>query len=182
MPKLIVKAGEKIDAKDHALYFDYMFGQNGVMNKGNKLDMTVQSANQVKIKDGIVVIQGRPILVYPNEVVDVTIESGTQGMKRNDIVVAEFKKESSVDSFSFKALKGTPNASNPIDPQLTQQDTLSSGTVFQLPLYRIRLNGINIESTDDLRTYIPTVYDVIKPVKFESGFLTVEIPDSITYK
>lgn len=182
MSKLIVKASEKIDAKDHAIYFDYLFGQNGVMNKGNKLEMSVESANQVKIKDGIVVVQGRPILIYPNEVIDVTIESGTQGMKRNDLIVAEFKKESSVDSYSFKAIKGTPSASNPVDPSLTQQDTLSSGTIFQLPLYRIRLNGINIESTDDLRTYIPTIYDVIKPIQYENGFLTVEIPDTITYQ
>lgn len=182
MSKLIVKNNQNIEAKDHAIYFDYLFGKNGVMNKGNRLDMTVQSSNLVKLKDGIVVVQGRPFLIYPNEVVDVTIESGTQGMKRNDLIVAEFKKESSIDSFSFKALKGTPNASNPVDPQLTQQDTLSSGTVFQLPLFRIRLNGINVESTDDLRIFIPSMNDTVKALSYEGGILTVEIPDNISYK
>lgn len=109
-------------------------------------------------------------------------KSGTQNMKRNDLIVAEFSKTSDADVFTFKAIKGTPNASNPVDPQLTQQDTLSSGTVFQLPLFRIRLNGINIESTDDLRTFIPSMNDTVKALSYKDGVLTVEIPDSITYK
>lgn len=182
MSKLIVKNNQNIEAKDHAIYFDYMFGKNGVMNKGNRLDMTVQSSNLVKLKDGIVVVQGRPFLIYPNEVVDVSIESGTQNMKRNDLIVAEFSKTSDADVFSFKAIKGTPNASNPVDPQLVQQDTLSSGTVFQLPLFRIRLNGINVESTDDLRIFIPSMNDTVKALSYEGGILTVEIPDNISYK
>ena len=182
MSKLIVKNNQNIEAKDHAIYFDYLFGKNGVMNRGNRLDMTVQSSNLVKLKDGIVVVQGRPFLIYPNEVVDVPIESGTQNMKRNDLIVAEFSKTSDADIFSFKAIKGTPSASNPVDPQLTQQDTLSSGTVFQLPLFRIRLNGINVESTDDLRIFIPSMNDTVKALSYEGGILTVEIPDNISYK
>ena len=181
MSKLIVKSNENIEAKDHAIYFDYMFGQNGVMNKGNKLDLLIQSANQVDLKDGVVVIQGRPVLIYPNEVINVTVESGTQGMKRNDLVIVEFRKEGSTETYALKTIKGTPDASNPVDPTLTQQDTLSSGTVFQLPLYRIRLNGINIESTDDLRVFIPSINDTVKALSFDNGFLTVEIPDEITY-
>ena len=54
MAKLIVKTGQEVEARDHALFFDGIFRENGVMNRGNKLELTTQTANLVKIKDGIV--------------------------------------------------------------------------------------------------------------------------------
>ena len=105
-----------------------------------------------------------------------SIDNGTQNMKRNDIIVAEFTNVDGVQTMTIKAVKGTAGA-NATDPVLTQQDTLDAGTTYQLPLYRIRLNGINIEGTDDLRTYInnlnsaPQVVDVTDEyVEFEINY------------
>ena len=179
MAKLIVKTGQEVEARDHALFFDGIFRENGVMNRGNKLELTTQTANLVKIKDGIVVIQGWPYIIYPGEVIDVAIENGTQNMKRNDIVVAEFTNIDGAQTMTIKAIKGAPSETTAVDPVLTQQDTLDAGTTYQLPLYRIRLNGINIDGTDDLRVYITSINDTVKAIKYESGILTVEIPDTI---
>lgn len=174
MGKLIVRTGEEITSQDHALFFDAEFGCSGVMDRGKKLLLTVASANSIKIADGIVVIQGRPYVIYPNELVTLTVENGTQNMKRNDLVVAEFSKDSSSETFSFKVIKGTAVASNPVDPSISQQDTLTSGTRYQLPLYRIRLNGINIEGTDDLRTYIPSLHKTMQVISETDDYVEVE--------
>ena len=72
-------------------------------------------------------------------------------------------------------IKGTPVASNPVDPTLTQQDTLSSGTTFQLPLYRVKLNGINIEGVDDLRTYINNLNNAPQVVDVTDEYVEFEI-------
>lgn len=174
MGKLIVNTGEQITAHDHALFFDAEFGRSGVMDHGKKLELNVASANSIKISDGIVIIQGRPYIVYPNEIVTLAVENGMQNMKRNDLVVAEFTRDSSSETFSFKVIKGTAVASNPVDPSISQQDTLTSGTRYQLPLYRIRLNGINIEGTDDLRTYIPSLHKTMQVVSETDEFIEVE--------
>lgn len=174
MAKLIVKEKEKIEAKDHALYFDALAGSNGVLDTGNKLNITVASANTIKLNDGIIQIQGRPYIVYPNEVITLTVENGTQNMKRRDLVIAEFTKTSSAETVQFKVIKGTPTSGNAIDPTLIQQDTLASGTTYQFPLYRVRLNGINIEGTDDLRTYIPSMKKSMQFIRETDDYVEIE--------
>lgn len=175
MAKLIVKTGQEVEARDHALFFDGIFRGNGVMHRGNELELTTQTANLIKIKDGIVVVQGWPYIIYPGEVIDVSIDNGTQNMKRNDIVVAEFTNVDGVQTMTIKAIKGTPNETTAADPVLTQQDTLDAGTTYQLPLYRIRLNGINIEGTDDLRTFVNNLNSAPQVVDVTDEYVEMEI-------
>lgn len=174
MGKLIVKTGESITARDHALFFDAYAGCSGIMDQGNKLDITVATANSVKLADGIVMIQGRPYIVYPNEIISLTVENGTQNMKRNDLVVAEIVKESSSENFSFAVIKGTEASANPSDPILIQQDTLGSGTRYQLPLFRVRLDGINMEGTDDLRVYVPSLFNALRVISETDDYVEVD--------
>lgn len=174
MAKLIVKTGQEVEARDHALFFDGFFRGNGVMHRGNELELTTQTANLVNIKDGIVVVQGWPYIIYPGEVIDVAIDNGTQNMKRNDIVVAEFTNVDGVQTMTIKAVKGIAGA-NATDPVLTQQDTLDAGTKYQLPLYRIRLNGINIEGTDDLRTFVNNLNNAPQVVDVTDEYVEFEI-------
>lgn len=174
--------GNTIAAKDDAFLYHLISGKSGVFNYGNKLSYQTVSANLIKIKDGMAQLQGRNFIIYPSETVDVKVESGTQGNKRNDIIVLEFTKTSSNESIEIKCIKGTPSTGNATDPKITQQDTLASGTTYQLPLYRVKLNGINVEGVDDLRVFIPSMNDTVKALSYTDGVLTVEIPDSITYK
>lgn len=174
-------SGVEVTSRDDALFYNSLIGKNGIYNYGNRLEHQIISANKINIKDGIIHVQGRNYVIYPNEVQALTIDNGTQGVKRYDLIVFEIVKSSSSETLSLKVIKGTPST-QPKDPELTQQDTLSSGLKYQFPLYRIKLNGIAIEGVDDLRTYIPSMNDTVKALKYESGILTVEIPDNITYK
>lgn len=178
MPKGWPASGEEVTSRDDALFYNSIMGKNGIYNYGNKMDYQIISANKINIKDGILHVQGRNYVIYPNEVQSLTIDNGAQGVKRYDLVVFEIEKSSSAETLSLKVIKGTPST-EPKDPDLTQQDTLSSGLKYQYPLYRIKLNGITIEEVDDLRTYIPSISDTVKAIKYESGILTVEIPDTI---
>lgn len=181
MSKGLNVTGNTVTAKDDAFIYHVLSGKNGVFNYGNKLSYQTVTANLIRIKDGMAQIQGRNYIIYPSETIDINIDSGTQGNKRYDLIVLEFTKSSSTETMLIKCIKGTPTTGNPIDPILTQQDTLVSGTIYQFPLYRVKLNGINIEGVDDLRTYIPSINDTIKAVGYVNGILTVEIPDNISY-
>lgn len=181
MAKGINLTDNTVTAKDDAFLYHVMSGKNGIFNYGNKLSYQIVTANLIRLKDGIVQIQGRNYIIYPSETIDINVDNGTQGKKRNDLIVLEFIKNSSTEMMLIKCVKGTPTTGNPIDPTIIQQDTLASGTTYQLPLYRVKLNGINIETVDDLRTYIPSINDTIKAVSYVNGILTVEVPDKITY-
>ena len=154
--------GNTVSSRDDAFFYHMISGKNGIYNYGNKMNFQTVSANLIRIKDGMAQVQGRNYIIYPSETVDVAVESGTQGNKRNDIIVLEFTKTSSNETMEIKCIKGNPSTGDVTDPQITQQDTLSSGTKYQLPLYRVKLNGINIEGVDDLRIYIPSINDIIE--------------------
>ena len=142
-----------VSAKDDALFYNAMIQKNGVWKYGNELNYEIISANQINIKDGFVTAQGRNYVIYPNEVDSLTIENGKANTKRHDLIVYEVSKTSEGEKVGLKVVKGT-NATTPVDPNLIQEDTLASGSIYQMPLYRVRLNGINVEGVDDLRELI----------------------------
>lgn len=174
MSKGINIDGSTVSARDDAFIYNAIIGDSGVYSYGNKLAHTVISANVIRIKDGMAQIQGRNYIIYPGEVIDVAIENGTQSNKRYDIIVLEFSKSSNSEVISFKVIKGTPTAGNPVDPVLVQQDTLASGTKFQLPLYRVKLNGINIDGVDDLRKFIPSLKTSLQVISETDDYVEVD--------
>lgn len=146
--------GSTVSARDDAFFYNIVAdNQTGIYSYGNDFEYSIVSANSIQLKDGLAQVQGRRFVVYPNEVVDVAIDNGTQNMKRRDLIVLEFARGSSSETLAIKVVKGT-ESETPVDPTLTQDDTLGSGTVYQMPLYRVRLNGVNLEGVDDMRTYI----------------------------
>lgn len=175
MGKQLTVSGAEITARDDALFFHALIGMNGVLKFGSQLDHEIVNVNKINIKDGMVQAQGRNYVIYPSDVESLTIENGTQNQKRYDLIVYEISKEDNQEILSLKVIKGTPDVSNPVDPILTQQDTLSSGTKFQLPLYRIRLNGINIEGVDDLRTFINNLNNAPQIVSVTDEYVEMEI-------
>lgn len=174
MAKGINLTGATVSARDDAFIYHLVSGMSGIFKYANMMDHTVISSNLIKIKDGMAQIQGRNYIVYPGEVIDVEIENGTQSNKRYDIIVLEFSKSSNSEVITFKVVKGTPTAGNPVDPILIQQDTLSSGTKFQLPLYRVKLNGINIDGVDDLRKFIPSLSTSLQVVSETDDYVEVD--------
>ena len=175
MAKGLNLTGNTITAKDDAFLYHLLSGNNGIFKYGNKMECQTISSNVIRIKDGMAQIQGRNYIIYPSETVDVSIESGTQGDKRYDLIVLEFSKEASNESMNIKCIKGTPSTGNPSDPEVVQQDTLASGITFQLPLYRVKLNGINIEGVDDLRTYINNLNNAPQVVDITDEYVEMEI-------
>lgn len=110
---------------------------------GSKMAATLATTNKVHVDDGLMFMQGRQIMVEEGGV-DLVIENGTQGQKRNDLVVARYEKtDAGIESATLKVVKGTPTGGTPADPALTKGDVLSgSASVNEVALYRIALNGI----------------------------------------
>lgn len=106
---------------------------NCVLEYGNDFALTMTSANAATLGTGVGMVGGKRF--WNQAAASLTIQSGTQGQKRNDLVVARYAKTSAgIESINPVVIKGTPTAGNPTDPNTTAND---------LKLWRIPLNGIN---------------------------------------
>ena len=127
-----------------------------VLNVHDKFELTVVSANKVTIGTGELVMQGRHVSQGTPE--DLIVTNGSQGQKRNDLIVCRYAKGSqSVESAELVVVRGTPTTGTPTDPTLNTTSPLDGGTTYDMPLYRIPLDGITIG------TPVP-LFNVLRPI------------------
>lgn len=81
-----------------------------------------------------------------------TIANGTQGMNRNDIIVRRYRKDESseIESTEYAVIKGTPNAGEALDPEVTIGDIRTGATLHEMKLYRVKIEGLNITAVEPL--------------------------------
>lgn len=139
-----------------------------VLNVHDKFEITVVSANKVTIGTGELVMQGRHVSQGTPE--DLIVTNGSQGQKRNDLIVCRYTKGSqSVESAELVVVRGTPTTGTPTDPALNTTSPLDGGTTYDMPLYRIPLDGITIG------TPVP-LFNVLRPMSDVWDSLT-QMPD-----
>lgn len=129
-----------------------IYGKAAILPIGSKMAVEIQTANRITVKDGVVVFDGREVYIGYGKNEAVNLTSGTQGMKRHDIVVVEYKKEerSGVESVALKVVLGTPNAIKATDPTVKDVDIRTGTSHSEKPFCRVRLNGTAIEGIDML--------------------------------
>lgn len=114
-----------------------------VLNVHDKFKITVVSANKVTIGTGELVMQGRHVSQGTPE--DLIVTNGSQGQKRNDLIVCRYAKGSqNIESAKLVVVRGTPTTGTPTDPAVNTTSPLDGGTTYDMPLYRIPLDGITI--------------------------------------
>ena len=127
-----------------------------VLNVHDKFKITVVSANKVTIGTGELVMQGRHVSQGTPE--DLIVTNGSQGQKRNDLIVCRYAKGSqNIESAKLVVVRGTPTTGTPTDPAVNTTSPLDGGTTYDMPLYRIPLDGITIG------TPVP-LFNVLKPM------------------
>ena len=138
-----------------------------VLNVHDKFELTVVSANKVTIGTGELVMQGRHVSQGTPE--DLIVTNGSQGQKRNDLIVCRYAKGSqSVESAKLVVVRGTPTTGTPTDPAVNTTSPLDGGTTYDMPLYRIPLDGITIGTPVAL-------FNVLKPMSDVWDSLTQRI-------
>lgn len=142
-----------------------------VLNVHDKFEITVASANKVTIGTGELVMQGRHVSQGTPE--DLIVTNGSQGQKRNDLIVCRYTKGSqSVESAKLVVVRGTPTTGTPTDPALNTTSPLDGGTTYDMPLYRIPLDGITIG------TPVP-LFNVLRPMSDVWDSLTQSGPTTL---
>lgn len=115
-----------------------------VFPTGSRLKATLVDANTITIGTGAGSLQGSRFRC--STTTTVKIRSGTQGQFRRDIIGLYFSRETSGrEGLEFQVLTGKPAASEGAakDPVYTAGDLLKGDAKAFMPLYRIKLSGIN---------------------------------------
>ena len=119
-----------------------------VLNYGSKMEASFASTNQVRVRDGILLMQGRQIRINNGTYVDLTIDNGATGYYRNDLIVARYTKDSStgVESANLVVLKGNPvtTAAAASDPAYVNGDIATGAAQHDMPLYRVKIENLSM--------------------------------------
>ena len=107
---------------------------NCVLNYGDNFKLTMTNANTAKLGTGVGMVGGKRF--WNQAATSLTVQSGTQAQKRNDLVVARYAKTSAgIESITPVVIKGTPTTGTAADPEVTAND---------LKLWRVPLDGISV--------------------------------------
>ena len=114
-----------------------------VLQTGQQLKATVASANKVTIGTGDLVMNGRHVRMAT--ATDLTIQNGTQGQKRNDLIVCRYQKASDgKETATLTVVKGTATTGTPADPSYNKTSILDGASVSDMPLYRIPITNLSV--------------------------------------
>ena len=151
-----------IYAEDDAQIHRALIGSSGITLADNQLACTVVNDNTVRLASGLYSMQGYMIAVQAGTTQDLTIDSGSAGAYRHDLVIADFVRGGgdTADAFIFTVVKGTnaTSASGAADPTLTQNDLRTGGSHRQEALYRVVIGGTSITEVQRVAPYIGNVY------------------------
>lgn len=133
-----------------------------VLATGNQLKAELLSNNTVRILDGDLVCQGRHASLKSGTFEELTINNGEADKNRNDIIVARYTKDANtgIEDISFAVVQGEAVSGVASDPGLAYGDILSGNCLIdEMPLYRIRLEGLTASEPERLFRTIGSVGD-----------------------
>ncbi len=143
------EASAHITADDDAFIHNALMGEkSGILGS---LVCERVSDNAVRLRGGGASNMGYVLYVPKGESEDLTVMSGTQGLSRHDLVVAQFTRGSSntADELVFTIVTGSASSA-PVDPALRTSDLLSAGDVNQIALFRIIIDGTTLTAIEKI--------------------------------
>lgn len=158
------KGTAHITSADQGAFNAALIGtEDYVCKTGRQFEALIMTNNSVRIYDGDLLMQGRHVNLKVGTYEDVTIENGAQGMKRNDLIVCRYAKDatSGQEAALFVVLKGTPTEGTASDPAVTSGDILGGAVLHEMPLYRVKIEGLSIVEIQKLYSVVSPVVDVV---------------------
>lgn len=165
-------------AADGSLYSKIFGSGCYVLSGGNEFKAEIQSNNLIKIYDGDLIMQGRHSYIPASDSDNVTINNGSQGMNRKDLIVARYTKDSTgVEDVTLQVVQGTATSGTATAPGYTDGDILKGATAKDFPLYEVSLTGINITEVKKLFKVLGTNEDLSNKLTELNGnsFIRTEI-------
>lgn len=167
------KGYEHIKSADHGRFNASIYGSaEYVMELGNQCKAQYINNNTVRILDGEIMMQGRHISIEPDSYEDLTIETGSAGTNRADLIVMTYieSETDGIEDAYLEVIKGTETTGTATLPSYTSGNILAGATYNQMPLYRVDVNGVTLSQTfTPLFKSIPTYATLAE--RYEQEFI-----------
>lgn len=159
-------------ADDGVIYAGILGPDCYVCATGNMLAIRMETANKATIDTGSGSMYGRAWRIAIPE--SVTIQSGTQAQRRNDIIGIRFiTSANGEENGRLEVIKGTPTSgAEASDPSVPSSSMLDGATTGWMSLYRIKLDGIAVAEPEPL-------FNVLAPMSKLQADLA-EVRDSVS--
>lgn len=144
-----------------------IIGQDSyIITHGENLEPELVTNNKLKIKSGMMCHHGNISTVEIGTYDEVTIQNGTQGMKRIDLIVNRYSKVegTGIEENNWVVIQGTPAAEDPAAPAYTEGNLQEGDLVDDCPVFEAHLDGINV-------TEIVKLLDVSKNMSTLNAYL-----------
>lgn len=160
-------AGEPhVQADDlRELYAGIIGDGTWILPVGNRCKLKMNTANEFTVSDGSIIIQGAHVRIRPGQTEKINIENGSVGEKRNDLIVVRYEKDTGtgIETVKFAVKKGT-SATIPEDPDVASGDIRTGDLIHEEPIYRVCLDGINVEKTECLVDVAPGICGIFNRI------------------
>lgn len=150
---------EHIKAEDDAQLNCAIIGDKEyVFEVGSMLDAIIKDNNTIRIYDGDILMQGRHIRINTNTYEDITIENGTAGFNRIDLIVMTYEKNPNdgTENAFIEVIKGANSANTPNKPSYTTGKINQGAIKNQMPLFYVHINGVVTSRVEVAFSYINT--------------------------
>ena len=166
-----------IYAEDDAAIYQAIFGGDGVSTIGQACKATILSNNKVRVADGVICVGGHMARIPYGEYEDCEIMNGQSEKNRNDIIVAKFETTGTggIDTMTCEVIQGTAGETA-TDPELTQDDIYTGGKTRELPLYRVKIEGLSIVAVEQMFRIKPTAEELKLLIESVDKKLTNKTP------
>lgn len=143
-----------------------------ILTSGENLEPELQTNNLLKIRSGMMSHHGNLSVVELGTYDEVTIQNGTQGMQRIDLVVNRYTRneETGIEDNEWIVIMGTPAASDPVAPAYTEGNLQEGDLVDDCPVFEVHLDGINVTEVVkllDVTSDMSTLNASLSHIKFE---------------
>lgn len=166
-------------AEDDAAIFQSMFGEDGVLESGQRMKATVISNNKVRVADGVVCIGGHIARTVYGDYTDLTIENGESGKNRNDLIIGTFSTTGAggIDTMQLTVKKGAAGTAA-TDPALTQGNLYTGSKLREVPLWRVKIEGLSITKVEQLFEIVPSIPTLKKELESLNGKSIIEFGEN----
>lgn len=137
---------------------------NHVLKRGSVFSASVINNNTIRILDGDILMDGRHVRLNEGSYVDLTIENGTQFMKRRDLIVCRYTKNTNtgVEECNLVVIKGEETSDEPVAPECIRGDIINDHAVqSDFPLYSVYIDGLNVNRPEMLFV-VTSIFDHIE--------------------
>ena len=145
-----------------------------ILTSGENLEPELQTNNLLKIRSGMMSHHGNLSVVEIGTYDEVTIQNGTQGMQRIDLVVNRYTRneETGIESSDWVVIQGMPAAESPAVPEYTEGNLQEGDLVDDCPVFEVHLNGINVTEVVKLLDVVPNISELNSKLE-DTGWLEI---------